>query len=296
MSRTRKIFFLCIGLLGCAAFLAFHPSRPLIMRSEEIRVTAADGIQLSATLHIPRWQDRVIGAVVLVHGSGPLTRDQVRGDVRSLVRLGYAVLAYDKRGCGGSEGNYRAGSEHPMDVIIDELASDAQAMLRTLRDRPGMKSVPCGYFGASQAGWIIPLASARLERPADFHIILSGPAMSTAQEGYYSHLTGDPPAATPDQQLTAQVLAFDGPAVFDPLPIWRQLHVPTLWLLGDRDGSVPTFVSVANLRAIMAEGHPEHTIERFPNAGHDLRDADTGAPVAVWEKLMQWYNVRNVRE
>ena len=253
-------------------------------------MTAVDGIQLVGTLHLPRWQDPPIGAVVLVHGSGPLTRDMVRGDVRALVRKGFAVLAYDKRGCGASGGTYRPGSEHPMDVIIDELAQDAQAMMINLRARPELQGEPCGYFGASQAGWIIPLASSRLERPADFHIILSGPVMSTAQEGYYSHLTGDPPAVAPDERVREQVLAFDGPAVFDPLPLWKQLRVPTLWLLGDRDGSVPTFVSVANLKALVAEGHAEHSIERFPNAGHDLRDSDTDEPVAVWDRMMDWWS------
>lgn len=289
MTRKRTVLSIGLGLVGCSAFLAIHPSRPLLMRSDEVRVTAADGVQLAATLQWPRWQEKPIGAVVLVHGSGPLTRDQVRGDVRALVREGFAVLSYDKRGCGASQGRYRPGSEHPMDVIIDELAQDAQAMMLTLRARPELQDVPCGYFGASQAGWIIPLASSRLEPPADFHIILSGPVMSTAQEGHYSHLTGDPPAVAPDEQVRARTLAFDGPAVFDPLPIWKGLQVPTLWLLGDRDGSVPTFVSVANLEALAREGHAEHTIARFPNAGHDLRDADTGEPVAVWERMMDWW-------
>ncbi|MGV3636987.1 MAG: alpha/beta hydrolase family protein [Flavobacteriales bacterium] len=292
MIGRRKLIYICTGLLGCTAFLAFHPSRPLIMRSEEILVTATDGTQLAATLHLPRWQDRPLGAVVLVHGSGPLTRELVRGDTRALVRQGFAVLSYDKRGCGASGGTYRPGSEHAMDMIIDELAQDAQAMLRTLRARLELQDVPCGYFGASQAAWIIPLASSRSERPADFHVILSGPVMSTALEGYYSHLTGDPPAVVPDERLRAQVRAFDGPAVLDPLPIWKRLDVPTLWLLGDRDGSVPTFVTVANLDALANEGHNEHTIERFSNAGHDLRDADTGEPVALWVRMMEWWKAQ----
>jgi hypothetical protein len=295
MIRKRVLTFITICVASLFGFLAIHPSRPLLMRNKAFTVTASDGVQLSATLQLPRWKHRPIGAVVLVHGSGPLTREHVRGDARDLVRLGFAVLSYDKRGCGASGGTYRPGSEHPMESIIDELAQDAQVMLEALRQRPELTGINCGYFGASQAGWIIPLASSRLAQPADFHIILSGPAMSTGLEGHYSELTGDAPSVVEHEGIREALTRFVGPAGFDPMPIWGRLRIPTLWLLGDLDGSVPTFVSVENLDALTQEGHTEHTVQRFPNAGHDLRDADSGEPVAVWERAMRWWSNRSAR-
>jgi uncharacterized protein len=274
------------------AFLAIHPSRPLKMRTEHLEVKASDGVVLAATLQSPRWQEP-IGALVLVHGSGPLTREHVRGDARDLVRNGFMVLTYDKRGCGGSGGTYRPSSEHPMTTIIDELARDAQVMLTTLRSTISDPSLACGYFGASQAGWIIPLASSRADPPADFHIILSGPAMSSGLEGRYSELTGDGASFTDTAGLALRLQDLSGPIGFNPVPLWEQLHVPTLWLLGDRDGSVPTSVTVANLDTLIQNGHTEHRVVRFPNAGHDLRDVTSDEPVALWERLMTWWPERN---
>jgi hypothetical protein len=49
-----------------------------------------------------------------------------------------------------------------------------------------------GFLGASQAGWIIPLAlSKAAPDEAAFAIILSGPATSVGLEMEYSRLTGD---------------------------------------------------------------------------------------------------------
>jgi len=287
--RTRRWLALAaLALAALVGFLAIHPDRPLRMRSEELRVAAADGVQLATTLQRPRWREP-IGALVLVHGSGPLEREHVRGDARALVQLGFAVLSYDKRGCGASGGTYRPGSRNPMELVIDELASDAQAMLAALRARSELAALRCGFFGASQAGWIIPLASARLERPADVHIVLSGPAVSTGVEGRYSELSGDAPSFRPTPELRAELARFTGPAGFDPLPLWNELRVPTLWLLGERDGSVPTFATLAVLEGLRSTGHTEHTVITFPNAGHDLRNADTREPCAVWQHVAGWW-------
>lgn len=294
MKRARVIMAI-VAVLGIG-ILCFHPSRPLTTRSRDLEVVADDGVRLSATLSRPRWRAEPLGAVVLVHGSGPLTREHVRGDARSLVALGFVVLAYDKRGCGESGGEYRRGTADSMVVLIDELANDARAALTTLRAQPDLAGVPVGFFGASQAGWIISLASSRLVPLPDFNIILSGPTVSTGVEGYYSELTGDG-SSTPRVADAAErerlTLAFSDAPGFDPLPLWLGLHVPTLWLLGVRDLSVPTFASKAKLEELARAGHDEHTVILFPNAGHDLRDVDTGESAQVWNEIEAWWTRRS---
>jgi len=264
------------------------------MSNSEVRIAAPDGVVLAGTLSAPRWQ-RIRGAVAVVHGSGPLTRSELRGDVRSLVGMGFAVLHYDKRGTGSSGGRYQPSAAIPMTRLVDILADDAAAALAELRRRVKAQGVRTGFFGASQAGWIIPLASVRCVPRPDFHVILSGAAVSTGMEGYYSQLSGDGsgPARVADRgELERRTLAFAGDAGFDPLPLWDSLRTPTLWLLGERDQSVPTFASLPVLKGLAARGHAEHCVVVYPRAGHDLRDAETGEPVGIWETLRAWWDER----
>jgi uncharacterized protein len=49
-------------------------------------------------------------AIILVHGSGAHNRESVLPLARCLVRRGMAVLGYDKRGVGGSTGDWNVAS------------------------------------------------------------------------------------------------------------------------------------------------------------------------------------------
>ena len=84
------------------------------------------------------------------------------------------------------------------------------------------------------------------------------------------------------------VLAFSGPPGFDPVPILQASRVPALWLLGDHDQSVPTFASARILDSLRASGNDRHTVVRYPNADHALRDVASGEPVPVWEQVTSW--------
>lgn len=271
--------------------LVFHPSRPLYMQQRQVVLAADDGVLLRGTLSRPRWRRDAVPGVVLVHGSGPLTRDQLRGDTRALVRLGFAVLAYDKRGVGASGGVFLRQWGDSAEAVLRRLAADAAVAFDTLAQARDVDVHRLGFFGASQAGWIIPLAAERAQHRAQFHVLLASPAVSTGVEQYYSDLSGDgsrPPQAVDRADLEQRVLAFRGPAGYDPLPVLARSDVPTLWLLGDRDASVPTFASGRVLDSLAAAGRGRHTVVRFPNADHFLRDADGGTPPPVWDTIMRW--------
>jgi uncharacterized protein len=299
MSIKKKlgIVALIIVIIMGAGLLVFYPSRPLYMQNRAVEVVVDDGVTLRGTISKPRWRRRPVPGVVLVHGSGPLTREHVVGDVRNLVWLGFAVLAYDKRGAGASSGEFLRSRDHSPDILLRRLATDAAAALDQLAADPDVDSTRLGFFGASQAGWIIPMAAELTSRSPRFHVILSGPAVSTGVEQYYSDLTGDgtrAPQVADRAEVERLVRSFNGPPGFDPAPVLLKSRVPTLWLLADRDESVPSFASVQVLDSIREAGNDRHTVIRYPNANHGLRDVLSGEPVPLWDDMMNWLKQHRV--
>ena len=280
-----------------AGILTFHPSRPLYVKNRAIEIVSADGTVLAGTLSRPRWVRQRVPAMVIVHGSGPLTRRELVGDVRRLVWEGIAVLAYDKRGVGASQGVYPRSWGDGAEATLRVLAADAAAALDRLRRESGVDPTRVGFFGASQASWIIPIAAESVRPPPRFHVILSGAAVSTGVEQLYSDLTGDghrPPQLTQASEIRDRVAAYAGPAGFEPAPLLRASRVPTLWLLGERDESVPTFASVRALDAIRAAGNPSHTVIVYPDANHGLRLVTTGEAAPVWADTFSWLRDQGV--
>lgn len=280
-----------------AGLLAFHPSRPLYMQQRPIALRAPDGVTLHGTLSRPRWRRTAVPGLVIVHGSGPLTRDDVRGDMRALVRMGFAVLTYDKRGAGRSEGVFLRQWGDSAEAVLSQLAQDAAVALDSLRAARGVDTTRVGFFGASQAGWIIPLAAERAQQRPRFHVLLASPAVSTAVEQCYSDLSGDgsrPAQVANRQELEARVFAYSGRHGYDPAPVLARSTVPTLWMLGDRDLSVPTFASRRVLDSLSRAGVSVHTVVHFPNADHFLRDADGGPQPPVWEQMLSWLRAQGI--
>ena len=111
-------------------------------------------------------------ALVLVHGTGATDRYSVLPIVEFLLSHGVALLGYDKRGVGESTGDWHVAS-------LDELAGDAVAAARFLSTRKEIDPRRIGIFGASQGGWIAPLAASRSPEIAAV-ITVSGPAVSPA--------------------------------------------------------------------------------------------------------------------
>ena len=81
----RRTTILCASVVVLAiGVLTFHPARPLYMRHRSLEVIAPDGVVLSATLSLPRWSRGPMPGFAIVHGSGPLVREHLRGDTRRL--------------------------------------------------------------------------------------------------------------------------------------------------------------------------------------------------------------------
>lgn len=125
---------------------------------QEQQVTFADGtVTLAGTLLVPATKGPH-PAIILLHGSGPLTRSSFGPYPHFFASLGLAVLIYDKRGTGDSSGT-RADASRPAALAQsptwfypDGLADDARAALRYLRSRNDIDSRQIGLWGSSEGG------------------------------------------------------------------------------------------------------------------------------------------------
>lgn len=144
-------------------------------------------------------------AVVLVHGSGPGTREQLEAMARFFVHQGLAVLSYDKRGCGASGGDWKT-------VDLEVLADDALAGVEWLQFQPGIDPLRVGIWGISQGGWIGPLAAAWSDQVA-FVVNHSGPGTSLRRQDTYMMANVLKAQALPDHDIDLAISAMN--AIYD---------------------------------------------------------------------------------
>jgi pimeloyl-ACP methyl ester carboxylesterase len=293
---------------------------PRVARRVEIEkredVSFSSGpLQLAGTLIAPTMGARH-PAIILVHGSGAEDREYVLPFARFLVRHGIAVLGFDKRGVGGSTGDWNTAS-------FDDLASDVVAAFEYLKTRGDIDRTQIGLLGCSQAGWIMPLAAVRAKDIA-FLISVSGagvPAAETTIDQARNEMTargmkpetveqivgvmklqyefartgrGWEPYAAARAQLAARLgrppetfpATPDHPYwgfirrlyFYDPAPTLRQLRVPTLAIFGELDNNILAEKNRAAWEsALRAGGHGDYTLLILPKANHLQLEAKVGS-------------------
>lgn len=255
--------------------------------------------------------------VVFVHGSGPASRDSSNHFVimrEHLVAHGFAVLAYDKPGVGGSSGDWRQQS-------FADRAREVVAGVRFLQAFPGVDGRRVGLLGGSQAGWVMPLA-AHLAPDLAFVISVSGAAVTPHEQETYRIerqmrvdgfgedqvrdarsvverrlamiRQGLPIARIFAMQAEAReepwypylgdetpedVAFFAAICDFDPVPLLEQVRCPFLGIWGELDTNVPVEQSLMLTRAALTKANAApFQLKVFPRANHGLRLAQTGSP------------------
>jgi pimeloyl-ACP methyl ester carboxylesterase len=309
---TGKISSLTWQREGAASRLA---RRAEIEKREDVRFSSGD-LRLTGTLISPIGGARH-PAIILVHGSGAENREYILPFARFLIRHGMAVLGYDKRGVGGSTGDWNTAS-------FDDLAGDAVAAFNYLKSRRDIDARQIGLLGISQAGWIMPLAAVRAKDMA-FLISISGPGIPGAdttidQARNEMTATGMPPQDVADivgvmkleyefartghgwdeyiatrEKLAARMgppppdmypTTPDHPYwqfirrlyFYDPVPTLRQIRLPTLALFGELDNNVMAEKNKAAWEAALkAGGNPDYTLRILPKANHDQFEAKIGS-------------------
>jgi uncharacterized protein len=230
-------------------------------------------------------------AVVLLHNSGPVGRDGpgYLPPIREhFARHGIAALCYDKPGIGGSTGDWTTQT-------FDDRAAEALAAIAFLQQQPQIDPARIGLWGASQGGWIGPLAATRSSDIA-YVIAVSGPGIGVADQNAYAvehmlRLNGFPQsqieqaghrrpargAAGPrrDQRgaasqrtiahepwfahfgedSEAELRFMQGILDYDPVPILESVRCPLLGIWGAGDLLVPAHRSAAVFAAALAKAH-----------------------------------------
>lgn len=182
MFKHKKIwisFFIIIVLFaGTGAYIVAQQDYNMALQSVEIHTPEG---KLTGILTLPKKNTREekLGLVLFIHGDGPIDATHSEGYKplwERLASLGYASLSLDKRGIGGSEGNW-------LDQSIDDRVVEAQQAIAWAKQQPMIDGSRVGVWGASQAGWVIPKLADK-EQLA-FSILVS-PAINWLKQGEYN--------------------------------------------------------------------------------------------------------------
>lgn len=285
----------------------------LSTRDEEVTFTN-EGVKLAGTLTQPAgpppWP-----AFVLVHGSNALTRDVFGPWTRFFAGLGYAVLSYDKRGTGGSSGDWKQAD-------FATLAGDVLAGVRFLKGRSDIRANEIGLWGASQAGWIMPMVAVRAAEDIAFMIVHAGTGTTVREQGvlnlanelrfrglpessvalglryqalddnftrtgrgqeavrnfYETHRASEPWLWEPSPADAWFRTYYRMLMDFDPSPWWPRVRCPVLFFYGELDANVPPGESWPPIEAGLRKGgNTDVTQVVLPGANHLLLAATTGA-------------------
>lgn len=151
-----------------------EPKEPYPYRVEDVKFANPEaGITLAGTLTMPD-NAKKYPAVVLISGSGAQDRnEELLGHKPFLVlsdhltREGIAVLRFDDRGHGESEG------DHSIATSAD-FATDVKSAVKYLQSRSDIGTI--GLMGHSEGGLIAPMVAAEMPE-VGFIVLLAGPGI-----------------------------------------------------------------------------------------------------------------------
>ena len=306
--------------------LALHLQRsgPPPFSQEDVEFGSGEA-DLVGTLMLPEGEGPH-PAVVLLHGSGRLGRHSwtYRSWADGLVRIGLAVLFYDKRGVGASGGEDGAG--------LRQLADDGIAAVEYLRGRPEVDPQRVGLMGSSQGAWVAEQVAADLDNIAFLFLVSAAGSTPRDQQmqmiEYGMRVDGRSEEEIEDaltymglyfyvvrtgrgwplllQEALARARAENdtwGQYVnqpdsegdlawwreahaFQPAEVVRDLDVPVLLLYGGADWITPPVENADRLRSLFPS--PETVVVRvFPEADHRL-EVDPGTDA---EGIWHWFRI-----
>ena len=137
-----------------------HENSSKTIRYRDLTIDLGEGIQTDAELTMPVLANRSLPAILLIHGIGPLDKDQFippnsrdfKQIAEYLSERGFVVLRYDKRAIGANDTIIDPDLWY--NQTMDDLISDANKALHTLVDQPEVDKDDVSVLGGSQGSWI----------------------------------------------------------------------------------------------------------------------------------------------
>lgn len=153
-----------------------NPQKPYPYSEEEVTfANRSAGIHLAGTLTRPK-NGAPFTAVILITGSGAQDRDETVFNHKPfwvladhLTRRGMAVLRFDDRGVGRSEGDFKAAT-------TQDFCSDVLAAVDYMKSCKEIDPQRIGLLGHSEGGLVAPMA-ASIDKSIAFVILLAGPGV-----------------------------------------------------------------------------------------------------------------------
>lgn len=305
------------------------PQPPFHYQIEEVTfVNEKEGNTLAGTLTIPEGEGP-FPAMVLVSGSGQQNRDEELMNHRPFwviadycARHGIAVLRYDDRGVGGSDGEV-------MNATSMDFSYDAEAAFDYLRNRKEINATKVGILGHSEGGVINFMVSSRRPEVA-FLVSLAGPSVNGIEV-----LKEQQAAILRASGMTEEMVQFNGNANaqmfdiietsndreeadtllrqllkgwgyneelteqtvgqmaspwmyyflrYDPTDAIVKTNCPALLLNGTKDLQVIASQNLPGYEKIIAEhGKTNLTLRELPDLNHLFQHCETGSPNEYFE-------------
>jgi len=167
MNKIIKLTFIIILLVVAISFLWGKTN----YQSQVIQFQfQSDTIQ--GVVNLPKKKnnlDEKIPLVIFVHGDGELERDAYgyyHHIWNELAEKGIASMSWDKKGLGGSTGNW-------LNQSMEDRANEVIAAIEFIQEDIRFDFSSIGLIGFSQAGWVMPKVATLSDYP-DFIISISG--------------------------------------------------------------------------------------------------------------------------
>lgn len=301
------------------------------VRLRDIREESVEFSGRSGSLFLPASRGPH-PAVVLVHGSGPVSRDFFGPIGYRFAAEGIAVLAYDKR-------------SDWMEADFDDLAVDVVNAVTFLKTRREIDSARIGLWGISQGGWVAPLAASR-SADVSFVILVSAPGVTPEEQILMPVEQELRLKQTPESEIQKELektakdigslreketkdylleqwkkleaegksdvleqRSIDNPRYllflasildYDPLSPLQKLRCPVLALYGENDRIVPLAPNKGILETELKNAPARFVV--FPKANHAMMECETGSSAeflslsrfvpGFWSTMIRWIKSR----
>jgi len=176
---SKSYFLLFLFIIYIAYENSYAEEKVIGLQEEEISFST-DGFTLNGVLVKPEGNGP-FPVVIFIHGDGPIDRTFLGYYVpiwKKFIKIGYACMSWDKPGVEKSTGTFRANN------LFQDRASIVTEAVKCLRSRKDIDKNCIGFWGISQAGYIMTMATSVMNDIA-FMIAVSCPGVNSIEQGAY---------------------------------------------------------------------------------------------------------------